>query len=75
MLEADKFLEWPLLWPPVLLIVPLRGRGTCRTLSVLTWRWNLVPVAARDSAGISSLTCTVCACCRRLSSREKRLLQ
>lgn len=73
MLEADRFLLWPLLCPPVLPSVFARERfpgGLTR--SVRIWRWNLVPVAASDSEGMSSLTCTVCACWRRLSRREKR---
>jgi hypothetical protein len=44
-----------------------------RALSVRTCRGNLAgPVAARESTGISSLTCTVWACWRRLSSLENR---
>ena len=46
-----------------------------RTLSVLICLWNLVLVAASESPGMSSLTCTVCACCRKLSRRENRLEQ
>lgn len=60
MLEADKFLLWPRLCPPVLPSVFARERlPGGRTRSVRIWRWNLVPVAASDSDGISSLTWTV----------------
>jgi hypothetical protein len=57
MLEADRFLLWPLLWPPVLPSVLARERfpgGLTRSVRIC--RWNLVPVAANDSEGISSLT-------------------
>jgi hypothetical protein len=60
MLEADRFLLCPLLYPPVLPSVFARERfpgGLTR--SVRIWRWNLVPVAASDSEGMSSLTWTV----------------
>lgn len=35
MLEVERFLLWPLLWPPTLDIVLVRGLGAGRTLSVL----------------------------------------
>jgi hypothetical protein len=64
-LEADKFLLCPLLyalWPPLLAVEALGLTFGGRTRSVRICLWNLVPVAARESPGISSLTCTVCAC-------------
>lgn len=74
MLEAERFLLWPLLWLPVVLpkvfARDLFPGG--RTRSVLICLWNRVPWAAKEFPGMSSLTCTVCACCLRLSSREKR---
>ena len=70
-LDEDKFLLCPRAWLPWLPIVEARDRWPGgRTRSVRICRWNLVPVAARESPGISSFTCTVCACCRRLSNRE-----
>lgn len=57
MLEAERFLLWPLLWPPVLPSVFARDRFPGGlTLSVRICLWNLVPVAASDSEGMSSLT-------------------
>lgn len=71
MLDEDKLRLWPLLCPPWLPIVDARDRlFGGRTLSVRICLWNRVLVAANESPGISSFTCTVCACCRRLSSRE-----
>ncbi|CAK9133734.1 unnamed protein product [Ilex paraguariensis] len=73
MLDVDSDLEWPRAGPPAL--PPVEARAllpACRTRSVRIWRWNLEPVAARESMGMSSLTWTVWACCRRLSSLEKR---
>jgi hypothetical protein len=75
MLEVDRFLPWPRECEPVLPPVDALDRPGGLTRSVLIWRWNLVPVAASDSAGMSSLTCTVWACWRRLSRREKRRAQ
>lgn len=73
MLDADRFLLCPLLWPPVLPSVFARERFPAgRTRSVRICLWNRVPVAANESPGISSFTWTVWACCRRLSSRENR---
>lgn len=58
-------------WPPAVVALDLTPGG--RALSVRTCRGNLAgPVAARESTGISSLTCTVWACWRRLSSLENR---
>jgi hypothetical protein len=72
-LEDDRFLLCPRLCAPVLPIVFALARfAGGRTRSVRICLWKRVPVAASDSAGMSSLTCTVWACCRRLSSREKR---
>lgn len=57
MLEADRFLLWPLLWPPWLLSVDARDRPFgVLTRSVRICLWNLVPVAASESPGMSSLT-------------------
>lgn len=73
-LELDRLRLWPRLCPPLPCWLPsvferdLLPGG--RTLSVRICLWNLVLVAASESPGISSFTCTVCACCRRLSSRE-----
>ena len=73
MLEVESDLEWPRPADPLLVAVDARARpAPCRTLSVRICLWNLVPVAASESMGMSSLTCTVCACCRRLSNRENR---
>ena len=73
MLEVERFLLCPLLCPLMLPSVFALERGPGGlTRSVLICLWKRVPVAASDSAGISSFTWTVCACCRRLSSREKR---
>ncbi len=71
MLEVDKDLECPRTGPTLPAVEALALPG-CRTLSVLICLWKRVPVAARESSGISSLTWTVCACCLRLSSRENR---
>jgi len=76
-LEADRFLLCPLLYapcpcPPLLAVDALGLTFGGRTRSVRICLWNLVPVAARESPGISSLTWTVWACWRRLSSRENR---
>jgi len=74
-LEADRFLLCPLLyalWPPLPAVAALGLTFGGRTRSVRICLWNLVPVAARESPGISSLTWTVCACWRRLSRRENR---
>lgn len=75
MLDAERELRWwPRMgpgWPPAVVALDLTLGG--RALSVRTCLGNLAgPVAARESPGISSLTCTVCACWRRLSSRENR---
>jgi hypothetical protein len=73
MLEADKFLLCPRLCPLVLPSVFARERfpgGLTRSVRICLWK--RVPVAASDSAGMSSFTCTVWACCRRLSSLENR---
>ena len=76
MLEVDSDFECPRPVLPALPAVGARVRPPAwRTLSVRICLWNLVPVAARESMGISSFTCTVWACCRRLSRREKRLEQ
>lgn len=57
MLDDDKFLLWPLLCPPVLPnVLALARLPAGRTRSVRICLWNLVPVAASDSAGMSSLT-------------------
>lgn len=74
MLDVESDLEWPRTGAPMLpavaaLALPAVGG---RTLSVRICRWYLEPVAARESIGISSLMWTVWACCRRLSSLEKR---
>lgn len=76
MLDVERDLEWPRAGPPALPPVEARARlPACLTRSVRIWRWNLEPVAASESMGMSSLTWTVWACCRRLSSLEKRLEQ
>ncbi len=75
MLEVDRLRLWPRLCEPVLPSVEALERFGARTRSVRIWRWNLVPVAAKESPGMSSLTWTVCACCRKLSKRENRLEQ
>jgi len=73
MLDVESDLECPRTGPPRLPAVEDRALpAPVRTRSVRICRWNLVPVAASESMGISSLTWTVWACCRRLSSREKR---
>lgn len=72
MLDVESDLEWPRPPGPALPAVDERARPAWRTLSVLICRWNRVPLAASESMGISSLTWTVWACCRRLSRREKR---
>lgn len=73
MLDVDRDFECPRMGPPALPPVDARALlPAWRTLSVLIWRWNRDPEAARESMGISSLTWTVWACCRRLSRREKR---
>ena len=73
MLEVDRFRLWPREWPPWVPIVDARERlPGGRTRSVRIWRWKRVLVAASESPGMSSLTWTVWACWRRLSSREKR---
>jgi hypothetical protein len=57
MLDVERFLEWPRPCEPTLPAVDALDRPDCgRTRSVLIWRWNLVPVAASESPGISSLT-------------------
>jgi hypothetical protein len=71
MLDADRFLLCPLLCPPLLpSVFALERFPGGLTRSVRICLWKRVPVAASDSAGISSFTCTVCACWRRLSSLE-----
>ena len=76
MLEVDKDLECPRAGPPALPPVEARARcPACRTRSVRICRWKRDPVAASESMGISSFTCTVWACCRKLSSRENLLEQ
>lgn len=57
MLEVERFLLCPLLCPPMLprVLALERGPGGL-TRSVLICLWNLVPVAASDSAGMSSFT-------------------
>lgn len=73
MLDEDRFLLCPLLCPPVLPKVFALDRfpgGLTRSVRICLWK--RVPVAASDSAGMSSFTCTVWACCRRLSRRENR---
>lgn len=73
MLDVESDLECPRAGPPALPPVDARALlPACLTLSVLIWRWNLEPVAASESMGMSSLTCTVWACCLKLSSLEKR---
>lgn len=73
MLEVESDLEWPRATGPTLPAVDaLALPPACRTRSVLICRWNLVPVAASESMGMSSFTCTVWACWRKLSRREKR---
>ncbi len=73
MLDVDSDLEWPRIGAPRLPAVEARALPPpARTRSVRTCLWNLVPVAASESMGMSSLTWTVWACCRRLSRREKR---
>ncbi len=75
-LEVDSDLERPRMGAPRLPAVEaLALPPPVRTRSVRIWRWNLVPVAASESIGMSSLTWTVWACWRRLSRREKRLEQ
>lgn len=72
-LDVDKLRPWPRtcpLWLPIVEARDLLLGG--RTRSVRICLWNLVLVAARESPGISSFTCTVWACCRRLSNRENR---
>lgn len=73
-LDVDRDLEWPRGGAPMLPAVEALARPAVggRTLSVRICRWYLEPVAARESIGMSSLICTVWACCRRLSSLEKR---
>ena len=57
MLDVESDFEWPLCGPPALPPVEALARfPACRTRSVLIWRWNREPVAARESTGISSLT-------------------
>lgn len=73
MLDVDRFRLCPRLWPPLLPTVLARDRlFGGRTLSVLICLWNLVLVAAKESPGISSFTCTVWACCLKLSNLENR---
>ena len=72
MLDVDSDLEWPRGIGPMLPAVKARDRPVGLTLSVRICLWNRVPVAARESIGMSSLTWTVWACCRRLSRRENR---
>jgi hypothetical protein len=60
MLEVDSDLECPLCGPPALPPVEALARfPACLTRSVRICLWNLEPVAARESMGISSLTWTV----------------
>lgn len=73
-LDEDRLRLCPRLCPPPPCWLPRvfdrdRFPGG-RTRSVRICLWNLVLVAASESPGISSFTCTVCACWRRLSSRE-----
>jgi hypothetical protein len=62
MLDEERLRVWPL--PPLgilvwLLNVEALERFAGRTLSVRICLWNLVPVAASESTGMSSFTCTV----------------
>lgn len=60
MLEAERFLLWPRLCPPVLpSVLALERFPGGRTRSVRICLWKRVPVAASDSVGMSSFTCTV----------------
>ncbi len=60
MLEVESDFEWPRTTDPTLPAVDARALPpTWRTLSVLICLWNRVPVAARESIGMSSLTWTV----------------
>jgi len=72
MLEVESDLECPRAGPTLPAVDALARPPACRTLSVLICLWKRVPVAARESMGMSSLTCTVCACCLKLSSLENR---
>ena len=57
MLDDDRFRLCPRLCPPWLPnVFALERLPGGRTRSVRIWRWNLVPVAASESPGISSLT-------------------
>jgi len=72
-LDVESDLECPRPTGPTLpAVAALALPPAWRTLSVLICLWNLVPVAASESMGMSSFTWTVCACCRKLSSRENR---
>lgn len=62
MLDADRFLLCPLPWLPWLAEEPRALGPGGLTRSVRICLWKRVPVAARESPGISSLTCTVWAC-------------
>ncbi len=57
MLEVESDLECPRTTDPVLPAVEALARPPVgRTLSVRICLWNRVPVAARESIGMSSLT-------------------
>ena len=72
-LDVESDLECPRGTGPTLPAVDALALPVAwRTLSVLICLWKRVPVAARESIGMSSLTWTVCACCRKLSRRENR---
>lgn len=78
MLDVENDLEWPRVGPPLMLaedVALARPPTGARTRSVRIWRWKRVPVAARELMGMSSCMCTVWACWRRLSRREKRRWQ
>jgi hypothetical protein len=60
MLDAERFLLWPLLCAPVLpkvFALDLFPGGLTRSVRICLWK--RVPVAASDSAGMSSFTWTV----------------
>jgi hypothetical protein len=60
MLEVERDLECPRPGAPTLLAVEaLALPPVGRSRSVLICLWNLVPVAARESIGMSSFTWTV----------------
>lgn len=72
MLDVDNDLAWPRTGPMLEVVVDRTLPVVLPILSVRICLWYRVPVAAKESIGMSSFRCTVCACCRRLSSREKR---